>query len=229
MVLARSAGPQAGRRRSSTGWCQSGTSSPRARTPVPTGWNYRSGSVTHGWWAGTGAVAGPRRRSRAEWGVMMNFRAAGAGLTALGAIACVGACAPPAGGFVEGAVAVTPGAAVPATVGSGGDAQALVYDWPPSPEPSVVRDFEPPAKSWAACHRGVDLEATAGQPVRAAAAGVVAFAGRVVDRPVVSIDHDDGIRTTYEPVDPVVRVGTTVAAGTDRKSTRLNSSHVATS
>jgi murein DD-endopeptidase MepM/ murein hydrolase activator NlpD len=29
----------------------------------------------------------------------------------------------------------------------------------------------------------------------------------------VSVQHDDGLRTTYEPVVPVVRVGVKVAAG----------------
>src|SRR5690625_538636 len=139
---------------------------------------------------------------------MMNFRAAGAGLIALGAIALVGAIGPTVRGSVDEPVAVTPDASVPPAVETGGDSQALVYDWPLSPEPSVVRDFEPPAQSWAAGHRGVDLEATAGQPVSAAAAGVVAFEGRVVDRPVASIDPDDGIRTTSKPVTRVVRVGT---------------------
>lgn len=87
------------------------------------------------------------------------------------------------------------------------------YDWPLRPEPEVVRDFEPPDQVWAPGHRGVDLGSVAGAPVHAAAEGVVAFAGRVVDRPVVSIDHPDGIRTTYEPVDPAVRAGEHVVAG----------------
>src|SRR5659263_722451 len=42
---------------------------------------------------------------------------------------------------------------------------------------------------------------------------VVAFAGWVVDRHVVSIDHADGIRTTYEPVLPAVATGQWVSRG----------------
>jgi murein DD-endopeptidase MepM/ murein hydrolase activator NlpD len=42
---------------------------------------------------------------------------------------------------------------------------------------------------------------------------VVAFAGMVAGRPVVSIDHADGLRTTYEPVDPSVGAGQAVARG----------------
>jgi murein DD-endopeptidase MepM/ murein hydrolase activator NlpD len=59
----------------------------------------------------------------------------------------------------------------------------------------------------------VDLRAAAGSPVLAAADGVVAFAGSVAGRPVVSVDHADGIRTTYEPVTPAVSAGERVRAG----------------
>ena len=47
----------------------------------------------------------------------------------------------------------------------------------------------------------------------AAGAGVVVFAGMVAGRPVVSIDHAGGLRTTYEPVDPSVAAGQAVARG----------------
>jgi murein DD-endopeptidase MepM/ murein hydrolase activator NlpD len=49
--------------------------------------------------------------------------------------------------------------------------------------------------------------------VRAAGDGVVAFAGMVAGRPVVSVDHADGLRTTYEPVTPVVASGQAVRRG----------------
>jgi murein DD-endopeptidase MepM/ murein hydrolase activator NlpD len=41
----------------------------------------------------------------------------------------------------------------------------------------------------------------------------VLFAGPVAGRPVVTAGHADGLRTTYEPVHPVVRVGDVVPAG----------------
>ena len=47
----------------------------------------------------------------------------------------------------------------------------------------------------------------------AAGDGVVVFAGMVAGRPVVSIDHAGGLRTTYEPVDPSVGAGQAVARG----------------
>jgi murein DD-endopeptidase MepM/ murein hydrolase activator NlpD len=49
--------------------------------------------------------------------------------------------------------------------------------------------------------------------VLAARAGVVVFAGPVAGRGVVSVEHDDGLRTTYEPLRPTVRAGSSVAAG----------------
>jgi murein DD-endopeptidase MepM/ murein hydrolase activator NlpD len=49
--------------------------------------------------------------------------------------------------------------------------------------------------------------------VLAAGSGVVAFAGMVAGRPVVSIDSAGGLRTTYEPVEPAVATGQAVARG----------------
>src|SRR4051795_4895717 len=60
---------------------------------------------------------------------------------------------------------------------------------------------------------GVDLAGPPGSPVLAAGDGVVAFAGMVAGRPLVSIDHADGLRTTYEPVHPSVGAGQAVARG----------------
>jgi murein DD-endopeptidase MepM/ murein hydrolase activator NlpD len=80
-------------------------------------------------------------------------------------------------------------------------------------EPVVTRPFEPPPHPFAAGHRGVDLRGTPWSPVLAAGDGVVVFAGWVAGRPVVSIDHADGLRTTYEPVEPSVRAGQQVARG----------------
>lgn len=86
------------------------------------------------------------------------------------------------------------------------------FAWPLHPEPPVLRPFEPPEDPYGPGHRGVDLGADPGQPVLAAGAGVVVFAGRLAERGVVSIDHD-ALRTTYEPVRPSVKVGDQVYGG----------------
>ena len=87
------------------------------------------------------------------------------------------------------------------------------FRWPLDGSPAVVRRFEPPPEPWLPGHRGVDLAAPPGVPVRAAGAGVVHFAGPVAGRGVVSVDHPGGLRTTYEPVVPSVHSGQSVRAG----------------
>jgi murein DD-endopeptidase MepM/ murein hydrolase activator NlpD len=89
-----------------------------------------------------------------------------------------------------------------------------LWTWPLAGVPAVTRSFTPPPTPYAAGHRGVDLAGVPGQPVLAAGAGVVAFAGTVAGRPVVSVDHPGGLRTTYEPVVPAVAAGQAVGPGT---------------
>ncbi len=79
---------------------------------------------------------------------------------------------------------------------------------------TVTRRFSSPPSPYQAGHRGADLLGAAGGEVRSAGPGVVAFAGLVAGRPVVSVTHPGGLRTTYEPVDPSVHAGTMVSAGT---------------
>ncbi|MFF5187232.1 murein hydrolase activator EnvC family protein [Streptomyces sp. NPDC000345] len=93
-------------------------------------------------------------------------------------------------------------------------APAIARTWPVGTRPSVVRGWDPPATVYARGHRGVDLAAAPGTPVRAVAAGRVSYAGRVAGRGVVSVDlAGTGLRTTYEPVRASVPKGEEVAAG----------------
>lgn len=87
-------------------------------------------------------------------------------------------------------------------------------DWPLRPRPAVVRVFDAPSPNWQRGHRGVDLAAEPGATVYAAAAGTVVFAGELAGRPLLSIAHPGGLRTSYEPVRATVRPGQLVAAGT---------------
>lgn len=70
-----------------------------------------------------------------------------------------------------------------------------------------------PAQPWLPGHRGVDLEADPGMPVRSPAAGVVIVARVIVDRGVVTVQHDDGGLTSLEPVDAAASPGDRVVAG----------------
>ncbi|MFV0429855.1 MAG: M23 family metallopeptidase [Arachnia sp.] len=78
---------------------------------------------------------------------------------------------------------------------------------------SVVTGFSPGSTRYSAGHRGVDLAAGLGDPIRAAASGTVWFAGSVGGRDSVSIDHGNGLRTTYTPVKASVAAGDSVKAG----------------
>ena len=81
-------------------------------------------------------------------------------------------------------------------------------------KPRVVRPFEKPAQRWSAGHRGVDLAVPENdRRVYAPAPGKVVFSGTVVNRKVLVIAHPDGRRSTFEPIDEALPVGTTVAAG----------------
>jgi len=89
--------------------------------------------------------------------------------------------------------------------------------WPVGSRPSVARGWEPPASAYGRGHRGVDLAAAPGTPVRTVAPGRVSFAGRVAGRGVVSVEltgtGDPPLRTTYEPVRATLKKGAEVAAG----------------
>ncbi|VXC64154.1 Membrane proteins related to metalloendopeptidases [Arthrobacter sp. 9AX] len=103
----------------------------------------------------------------------------------------------------------TPSAAVPAAL-----VAAPSWQWPLTPRPEVLRDFDPPPKPWLSGHRGVDLGAASdGVQVTSPASGTVSFVGVVVDRPVITIDHGNGLRSSFEPVDSTLAAGTVVAAG----------------
>lgn len=119
-------------------------------------------------------------------------------------------------GFTDGAAssAQAPSSAhVPNTVEL--TASRLRYRSPTAESrPRVIRPFEKPAQRWSAGHRGVDLAVPENdRRVYAPAPGKVVFSGTVVNRKVLVIAHPDGRRSTFEPMDETLPVGTTVTAG----------------
>ncbi len=93
-----------------------------------------------------------------------------------------------------------------------GDLSALEWVWPAAGF-RVARPFIAPAHDYAPGHRGIDLDLLGASEVRAPAAGIVAFAGSVAGRGILTIDHGGGLVTTLEPVLSDLRPGTTVDRG----------------
>jgi len=132
-----------------------------------------------------------------------------------------------AGALASGAVAAAPSPTPPPSADD--SAHVRVADAPEgSPPPAadrgsayvaptgaaeVLRSFEQPTARWAPGHRGVDLAARVGGDVLAPADGVVAFAGTVVDRHVVTVTHSDGRRSSLEPVTSSLSAGAQVRRG----------------
>jgi murein DD-endopeptidase MepM/ murein hydrolase activator NlpD len=120
-------------------------------------------------------------------------------------------------GFVAGSIGLatapagTP--ALPPVAPPAAPEVGVRFGWPLDPPPALARPFEAPAHQFGPGHRGVDLVGDVGQPVLAAGDGLVVYAGWLADRSLVSIEHVDGLRTTYEPVAPTVAVGDQVTRG----------------
>ena len=78
----------------------------------------------------------------------------------------------------------------------------------------VIRGFDPPDSPFGSGHRGIDIAAPVGTPVRAATTGTVTFAGPVGGRLFVTVDHGAGLESTYSFLDSVaVRRGDVVSQG----------------
>lgn len=90
--------------------------------------------------------------------------------------------------------------------------ESALWSWPLSPIPNVTRPFDLP-HPYGAGHRGVDLDAAAGAFILSPDDGVVHFAGWVVDRPVLSIAHSNGLISSFEPVTATVAKGDAVVRG----------------
>src|SRR5688572_9397930 len=105
--------------------------------------------------------------------------------------------------------------AVVSLVLSGSAAAQPIGTLVPPVDGAVVRHFDPPAGEYGPGHRGIDYRVPPGTQVRAAAGGVVAFAGDVAGVRAVSVDHGSGMLTTYSDLRVVsVAEGQTVQSGT---------------
>jgi murein DD-endopeptidase MepM/ murein hydrolase activator NlpD len=85
----------------------------------------------------------------------------------------------------------------------GGVAHAAgTWTWPLTGP--VIHGFEPPTSPFGAGHRGIDIAAPVGTPVRSAEAGTVTFAGKVAGHLFVTVDHGGGLVSTYSWVSEVL-------------------------
>lgn len=121
-------------------------------------------------------------------------------------------------------VAAAPALSAPETppsppAGPTGSPARLVVDpaarwrWPLTPPAEVLRAFTGPATPYGRGHRGLDLSAVPGATVLAVEDGTVTHAGIVAGRGTVTVRHDDGLLSTYEPVLSSVRAGQRVSVG----------------
>ncbi len=111
------------------------------------------------------------------------------------------------------ATAGAPAAAIGRRSSTGGlTATRIGWSMPMNPA-HVLRGFSLGPMRWSPGHRGVDLEASPGQRVRAPVSGRVTYSGIVAGVPVVVIAVDRSVRTTLEPVVAGPPVGTRVRRG----------------
>ncbi len=104
--------------------------------------------------------------------------------------------------------------AIPLASASPAVADRPTWRWPLDGHPRVLRHFTPPPEPWLSGHRGIDLAAAPTTPVVAAGPGIVRFAGPLAGRGVVTVEHANGLRTTYLPVNASVRRNQHVSPGT---------------
>jgi murein DD-endopeptidase MepM/ murein hydrolase activator NlpD len=78
----------------------------------------------------------------------------------------------------------------------------------------VIDPYRPPQCIWCPGNRGITLDASPGEVVRAVRSGYVSFVGRVVGTGYVVVDIGGGLRVTYGGLTPeLLKMGDPVARG----------------
>jgi murein DD-endopeptidase MepM/ murein hydrolase activator NlpD len=93
--------------------------------------------------------------------------------------------------------------------------QPMSTDWqlPFAAPHRLVRPYLQPTSDYSAGHRGIDLEAHVGETVYAPADGVVRFVGNIVNRAVISLNHQADLLSEFEPVCSSLKAGERIKKG----------------
>lgn len=101
-----------------------------------------------------------------------------------------------------------------ALAGAAQPARSAVVHYAPPVNAPVIDPFRPPSTFAGAGNRGLEYGTVGGEVVLASAAGTVTFAGPLGSASFVTLQHADGIRTSYSFVHELqVLVGQEVSAG----------------
>ena len=84
---------------------------------------------------------------------------------------------------------------------------------PPVVGSSVIHHYRQSETPYSAGHRGVDYEVVLSQGVFAPADATVHFVGKVVNRQLISLSHDQQLISSYEPVCSTLTEGDPVQKG----------------
>ena len=77
----------------------------------------------------------------------------------------------------------------------------------------VENHFRAPLWEWGPGHRGIDIALNSSSPIVAPFDGSVFFSGEVVDRQVVTLISESGLKASFEPVCGLQPVGAKVIQG----------------
>ncbi|MGO3066135.1 MAG: D-alanyl-D-alanine carboxypeptidase family protein [Brevibacterium linens] len=83
----------------------------------------------------------------------------------------------------------------------------------PVPAMEVITAFDPPDQPWLTGHRGIDVLAVVGEPLRAPTGGTIRFAGTVAGTATVSILTDSDHVLTFQPAESSLVKGEDFKAG----------------
>lgn len=105
-------------------------------------------------------------------------------------------------------------ASEPAATAQSAPKKSTPKNWvSPVPAMEIIEAFDPPDKPWLKGHRGIDVLAVVGEPLRAPTTGTIRFAGTVAGMATVSILTESGHVLTFQPAATSLKKGESFAAG----------------